>query len=429
LELREKTLKIWAFSFTLLFAGCAPKPDHLVLRYSAWGSPEASNIFKAAADEFRKTHPEVEVQMQQVPYDNYVPKLLTQFAANSAPDVMLVSCNQLAAFATRGVFADLRPYVSKDSSLNLHDFYPEAIQEFTVEGALTALPTYIAPIGVIYYNKKEFNEARIPYPKNSWSYLDFLKTAQRLTKKDSTGKTVQYGFLDQWIMLETWIFTFGGNLVDDPRHPIRCVEDSPAAVAGAQFRADLTLKYGVTPGPAYMTAMGGVIGNSDFFVNGTVAMFHSGIWEVPFFRKTIQNFDWDVVEFPKGPHGRRAIVMDAAGYGISKSCKRPDLAYELVRCLAGESGQKTLAASGLSMPALRPLAKSKFFLDGQKPLSKGFLVDSVKDGRFMAMEPHFVEWRNLILSYLDRVWSGQEPAESALKKAVAEVNRKFFNKP
>jgi len=112
-----------------------------------------------------------------------------------------------------------------------------------------------------------------------------------------------------------------------------------------------------------------------------------------------------------------------------KACKHPDLAYELVSSLAGKAGQENLAASGLSMPALRSVAASKFFLDGKDPKSKGFLVDAVKDGHFQSFDPNFAEWILIVGSYLDRVFTGDDTPEKALAKAAKEVNAKFFKKP
>jgi ABC-type glycerol-3-phosphate transport system substrate-binding protein len=155
-------------------------------------------------------------------------------------------------------------------------------------------------------------------------------------------------------------------------------------------------------------------------------MFLSGLWQVPAFRQ-IKDFDWDVVEFPRGPKGK-AFVMEAAGFGVVKGCPRPDLAYELVKYLTGEKGQRYVADMGSVQPAIRSAAKSKSFLNGQTPKSKGFLLEAVKYGHFEPMDPNVMEWRAMVSSELDRVWNGDETAAAALKKATGEVNKKFFSK-
>jgi multiple sugar transport system substrate-binding protein len=227
-------------------------------------------------------------------------------------------------------------------------------------------------------------------------------------------------------MTDPWIYSFGGKVVDNERKPTRCVMDSPEAIAGVQFRDDLIQKYGVSPSPSNTTAMGGV-GNSDLFMNGTDAMFHSGIWVAPQFR-LIKDFDWDAVQFPKGPHGRRGTGMGGAGYAIMKGSKHPDQAYELAKYFGGEIGQRYMASVGLTQPAMRTLAKSKAFLDGQMPKSKGFLVDAVKYGHTAPFDPNEAEWMDKIGSALDRVWAGTDQPGTVLKKVVQEVNEKFFKK-
>src|SRR6185369_8105253 len=120
-------------------AGRGKKSDSVVLRFSAWGSAEETKILEDSSLEFKKNHPGVDVQLVRVPYSEYVTKLLTQFAAGNAPDLMQVGANdQFPAFASKGVFMDLKPFVDKDPSLQLKDYYPEAVDRYTVDGALLA---------------------------------------------------------------------------------------------------------------------------------------------------------------------------------------------------------------------------------------------------------------------------------------------------
>jgi len=50
------------FAAALVLAGCGKgKPNSIVLRYSAWGAVDETKISEASAEEFRKTHPGMEV--------------------------------------------------------------------------------------------------------------------------------------------------------------------------------------------------------------------------------------------------------------------------------------------------------------------------------------------------------------------------------
>ncbi|HVZ81120.1 MAG TPA: sugar ABC transporter substrate-binding protein [bacterium] len=423
----SKFLAVVCSFFLLSLAGGCGHSNKTVLRCTGWGDTEEARILQAIVGDFQKAHPGVEVRFERAPYGEYITKVLTLFSAGSAPDVMAVNAEQMVAFASRGALLDLGPYVDKDPSIQMKDFYPEAIRHYTYRGALTALPRDIAPVACIYYNKKAFDEAGLPYPKNDWDYQQFLADAQKLTLKDDQGNIKRFGFVDEWTAWDAWVYAFGGSLVDDLDHPTRCTLDSPRAAAGVQFRGDLMTKYHVSPSPSNLTAMG-AMGSSDMFVNKTAAMFFSGIWRTPQFRE-IKDFDWDVVEFPKGPHGHRGFPLSAAGYGIVKGTKNADLAYELVKYLAGEVGQRYMAATGLTQPALKTLAKSPVFLDGKPPKSKGFLVDAVKDGTFQPVDPNINEWYNSwAVPALDKVWSGKETAARVLSELTASINRKFYKK-
>ena len=407
-------------------SGCVKKSSKVTLKLMGWGGIEETQIIQKAIADFNKVHPEVAVEIVRVPFNEYITKVLTQFAGNMAPDVMAINAEQVPSFTERGLLVDLKPYLDKDPSVKLKDFYPEAVNQYTVEGQIIALPRDIAPINVIYYNRKKFDEAKLPYPKDSWNRAEFLETAKKLTLRDEKGKTTQWGFLDDWPIWEAWVLSGGGKVVDNVANPTRCTLDSAAAVEGLQFRADLMYLHKVMPSPSGITAMGG-LGNSDFFTNGSLAMFHSGIWKTPGFR-LIKDFVWDVVEFPKGPMGVRGFPMSAAGYGVVKSTKNADLSYELVKFLAGEVGQRYMAATGLTQPALKTLAKSPAFLDDQDPKSKQFLVECVKDGTFGAADSRRDEWLSIIGAALDRVWSGDKKAVEVLPEVVRAVNKKFFPK-
>jgi hypothetical protein len=87
-----------------------------------------------------------------------------------------------------------------------------------------------------------------------------------------------------------------------------------------------------------------------------------------------------------------------------------------------------MAATGLTQPAIKSVAKSPVFLDGQDPKSKGFLVDAVKDGHYWPVDPNVNEWKAMIDSSMDRVWNDNADPGVALTKVTKEINSKFFKK-
>lgn len=410
-------LGIWV---TRHLSGGKENPN--AIRVSSWGDAQENRILEGLIGDFRELHPDIQVRLDRVPYDSYVDKLLTQFAGGLAPDVIFVSAENLADFYPRGLLEPLTPFLKSDPSVKTKDFYPALIKWYSVQGDLYVLPRDIAPVCVLYYNKKAFDEAGLAYPKDDWTTEDFLKCAVKLTKRDEKGNVTRWGFVDDWAMPEVWIYAFGGGFVDDPHHPKAYKITAPASVRGIQFRSDLMNKHKVMPGPASLSQQGGV-GTSDMFVNGRAAMFLSGIWKTPLFRG-IKDFSWDVAMSPRVPGVERAVVGGSSGYGIVSTSKHKKEAWLLAAFLASAEGQGKFAATGLVQPALKRTAESPAFLDGKDPQNKKMLLKAVAYGVDM---PIATNWREvqqgILFPALDRVWSGKETAAQAAAKLDVELRK------
>ncbi len=418
-----------ALLFLLVFSvSCGKKASSRdMLRFMYWGDVQEIEIITNLVQQFEKDT-KIKVSAERAPSGPpYMEKVLTQFAGGNPPDVLFVEVNNFKAFAEKDVLEDLTPYLEKESAFKKKDFYPQIIDRFTIRNSLYVLPRDIAPICVVYYNKKLFDEAGVKYPTDDWTWADLVKKGQKLVKKDAKGIYTQFGFVDDWPIWESFVYSNGGSLVDNVKNPKKCTLNKKEAIEAIQFRADLIHKYKITPSPSQMTAMGGM-GTSDMFVSGKVAMFYSGIWKTPLFRQ-IKDFQWDVVMFPKGPKGKRAFSTGGSGYAIVKTSKKKDAAWKLITYLAGKQGQIELAKTGLAQPAMISIAESKNFIDDRPPKHKDIVLKGVK---YVVFAPLMSEWEEINVSSIapafDKIWSGKEKAGKILKEIVPEINENFFSK-
>lgn len=411
------------FLLGMMLQGCSKGSD--AVKISSWGDIKENTILQGLIDDFQKSHPDVKVELQRVAWGDYNTKLLTQFAGGLAPDVIFASTDNIGDLYFRGVLEPLDPYIQADKDYSLKDFYPTLINRFTVNGSLYVLPRDISPVCVLYYNKKAFKDAGLPTPGDDWTWTEFLAAAKALTKRDADGRTTQWGFMEDWAMIEPWIYSAGGHWVDNPQKPTKWDFNTPAFTKGLQFRADLMNTYKVMPSPANLTAMGGV-GASDMFLNGTCAMFLSGIWKTPMFRD-VKDFDWDVALFPKGPGGTRGYQSGGSGYGILSTSKHKKEAWQLVSYLAGPEGEKKMASTGLVQPALMSVANSPIFLDGQKPMNKKILLKAEPYGIFMPLMVNWTEvYQGNVIPTCDKIWLGKETAAEAVSELWGKVKDKPF---
>ncbi len=415
---------ILAVSFSLCCSGCGKAADSaknkpVEIKVAFWGAPDEVNIITGIISAWQTEHPEILVKLEHTPYRGYVDKLLTRIAGRAAPDIICTEVDLFVTFQTKDVLLELSSFVKDDPEVDIKGFFPEIIGRFTVDGNLYAIPRDTAPFACVYYNKKLFDEAGVPYPDDDWTLNDLLEKARRLTKLDADGRVVQYGFY-AWAW-QNFVYSFGGSIVDNVKDPTRCTLDSKESLAGLQFYSDLINKYKVHPSSIAMTDL--AMGVQGMFMTGRLAMFSSGIWETPGLRKT-QGFEWDVAMFPKGPKGVRGFGTGGSGYCILKSTEHPKEAYQVIKALTGKYAQTMLADTGLAQPAIMDISRGPNWIDSDlPPKNKKMLNDAMK---YVIYEPFHPAWREAkelyIIPELDLVFGGKKSVQDAVKGFINKVN-------
>ncbi len=419
-KLTEKALSLF-FTLLILFSGCGPLASDdgtIPIKVAFWGGPEEIDIITHSISEWQKLHPKIKVIFEHSPYTGYDSKILTRVAGGAAPDIIATEVDYFVTFATKNVLEDLEPYIAKDTAFSKQSFFPKILDRFTVDGKLYAVPRDVAPFACVFYNKKLFDEAGIEYPTDDWTWEELLRKARALTKRDTNGRTIQYGFYG-WAW-QNFVYGNGGGLVDDVKRPTKTRIDDPKSVAGLQFYADLINLYEVMPTPVALANLG--MGVDLMFASGRLAMFLSGIWETPGLRN--YDFKWDVAMFPKNSAGIRAFGSGGSGYAILKSSSHKKEAWEVVKALTGSQGQAELAKRGLAQPSLIEVAESEFWAkDPAPPANKKMLNQAVDN---IVFSPFYAHWREIEEKYLrpklDLVFNGKRTAAEVVREVAPIIN-------
>jgi len=408
----------------LLLLGCGNSPagvnttkKPVEIKVAFWGAPDEIRIITEIINKWQKTQPDIAVRLEHTPYRGYVDKLLTRIAGRSAPDIICTEVDLFVTFQSKDTLLNITPYIENDPTFSIADFYPEIIDRFSASGGLYAIPRDTAPFACVYYNKKLFDESGVPYPTDDWDVNGLLDRAKRLTKRSPDGRVKRYGFY-AWAW-QNFVYAFGGRIVDDVKNPAKCTLDSENALRGLQFYSDLINKHKVHPSSMAMANL--AMGVQGMFMTERLAMFSSGIWETPGLRK-INNFEWNVVMFPKGPGGIRGFGTGGSGYSILKATKHPEEAFRVLKALTGKHAERMLAGTGLTQPAMKDIAVI-WANDGKTPKNKKMLLDAME---YVVYDPFTPVWREAkelyILPALDRVFSGKTAARPAIESIIAKVD-------
>ncbi len=410
------------------------------LTFRCWDGADNMPAIFSAAKAFEASHPNIHVRVQSVT-DSYQEKLLAEVAAGIAPDVVMMDPGNVEKFAIRHSLLSLTQLIAK-SHYDIGSFYPNIVAAHTYHGDLYVLPRDIAPISPIYYNKRMFDEAGIPYPDGKWTWdfnerpelreHDFLWVIHQLTKTEN-GKVVRWGYAPAWqdLLWQQFALSTGGRWADDYMHPMRMKYDDPKVMKAIQFAADLTLKYNWVPSATAIKTVMQTSANLAF-AEQKVAMMQSGIWEVPGLRKAIVKgkpgyFDWDIAMPPAYKDGTLHFSTGGSGYGIMASTKHPWEAWLLTSWMAGAPGQLAMAATGLAQPAIRKLSQSVPWIPGpntppdQQVPHNRIMMD--RSAELVVFGPFGTEWADasdFATRILSRVWDGSAQAADILPAANKE---------
>ena len=408
----------------LMNLGCGRKhkelPSMVTLRYVMYSEPEAIKIRRESFKLFEKKYPGIKVNLQTAPLP-YMDKILTQFAAGDPPDLFELDSGFLLDFVSRDLLRTISPYIEKDKEFNLDDYFPWAYSLFSYRGEIYGIACGLcAPI--MYYNKRLFDEAGLPYPDESWTWDTFRDTALKLTRRDQRGRIVQFGaYFDIPSHFIMQVLTNGGKVYNEDY--TRCLLDNPPAVETLHFLHGL-YQYQVTP------PLGYEFDAEALFLLGKVALVPSA----SFWEKTVRknkDLEWGIVLLPKGKKGRVGRLATACAV-ISANCKHAKEAWELMKFMASVDVQRHhIKVDPGIVPSLKVLSNLEEWLTFENPTplqDRRLYVRAIEGSEPSPITP---QCNQFIMDYIVRneienfLFGRNQSVEETLKKITIRINERL----
>ena len=369
------------------------------IRVQAAGGEGELNALKEMVAAFEASHPGAKVEFTGLAEQGeHISKLGTAFAGGNPPDVFLLNYRRFGRFAAQGVIDPARLPGSAS------DFYPQALEAFTLDGTLLCLPQNLSS-SVVYVNPALFGD--VPLPKAGWTTADLKSAADALAAKNV--KTI--GFEHGMRTVAPFVWLFGGDVVDSLEKPTVITLGSPEAREALTYLKGLVDNGGVTATDAAAAPP------EDRFARGELAMLVDSRRAVPALRKA-GGLDFDVVAMPKGDAEATLLASDA--YCVAKRGKNVALAHEFARYAVGPQGGEVLAKSGRTVPSLKSLAESPAFLaPSEKPKSSRVWLDVAPTVRRLPNVAAWNEAESTASDALEQYFAGK----ASLDDTVALIER------
>ena len=367
--------------------------------FMVFGDPDEIQGFRNMISAYKDEQPDVNVKLIEASdRDDLLARLATSFAGGTPPDLFLLNYRYYGQFASKGVLEPIEDRVEGSDVFQEEDFYEQALDAFRFEGELTCLPQNISSL-VVYYNKDLFEEAGVAEPEPGWKWADMVATAKKLTKDangDGRAEVYGLGVEPAIIRVAPFVWSAGGELVDDDENPTHFELDTPEAQNAMADFFELRLLDKVIPSEEEVESED----DETRFLNGRLAMLLESRRATPTFR-AIDKFDWDVAALPQ--HEEPASILHADGYCMTEASENKDAAWSFMEFALGPEGATIVSKSGRTVPSLKEVAESDAFLDPTaKPANSQVWLDAIPSIRHVpaistwpeiedAVEPMFEE--------------------------------------
>jgi multiple sugar transport system substrate-binding protein len=357
------------------------------ITYSIWGDPSEVKNQQAIVDAFHVANPKITVKVTVSDWDTYWDKLQTGIAGGDAPDVFAMDGPLFPDYQTRDVLLDLKPYIDR-SGYDLTQLADQAVADFTTAGGQFGLPRDLNVIA-LFYNKKMFDTAGLPYPDDTWDWAKLVDVGKQLTLKGANGTVSQWGLYTETTDMENYwsslVWQNGGDIISAD-HKTSLI-GSDQAVGGLQFLQDLIWKDKIMDIPNE--------DKGDEFEQGQAAMEANGSWLVATHLNA--GLDFGIAPLPAGPAGRFTSI-NPTGAVVFKGTKNPDAAWEFVKYLASPAAQTKLMELKASLPANKAVLAGPFAtsFDGAK-----VLADAIAYAHIKPSFKGFNDWTTALQTELD----------------------------
>ena len=384
------------------------------VRYAFWDAAQQPYLEKCV-EEFNKIYPDVKVTLEPNVWDEYWTKLEAGATGGSIADVFWMNGPNITKYAKGDILMPIDDLL-KDSELDTANYPQGLVELYNIDGSQYALPKDFDTIGV-WYNKKIFDEAGVPYPTDDWTWEDMTETAKQLTKSDGSVYGIGAPY-DTQVGIYNTIYAAGGEVISEDKKSSGY--DKPETQAGIQCWIDLQ-KAGVSPSEASLEETAGNIQ----FLSGRLGMYWGGSWMVAQVLDSDLKDDIDVVELPS-LNGKKATIIHGLGNCIYKDTKYPEAAWKWVEFLSGETANKLSAEMGAAIPALKGTAQE--WIDKNPTYNlKSFITSSEEYSYPYPASVNTAEWEQYQADNLKKAFSLEVSVEDVCKTLTEQMNEVLAN--
>ena len=407
--MKKLALVVLVGALAVSFTACSTTPgdpgsdEQVTITYSNFISNDvAEENLATIVAAFEEKNPGIKIAVKTLPYSDYFTALQTDIAAGTVADVFDIEYANYATYQANGVLAPL-------NGVDTAAYQKSLVEAYATGGVPYALPSSFSTV-VLFYNKDLFDKAGLGYPTRDWTWEDEMAAAKTLSDP-SAGVWGSYQPISYHEYYKS-VAQAGGQFLKNGT----CGLDSDAGIAAATW---LTQKSG-TVMPTAAQGAGTPDFDVDLFVDGKLAMWHTGIWN--FGRVHDVSFAWDIQVEPGDT--QQASAMFSNAIAVSATSKNQEAAAKWVQFMTGSDTMVDVRLkAGWELPPIADRSKLQPYLTAGAPANRQAVFDSLES---VALAPAIGEnqakMEDEVTNTLTEIAAGRLKVETAIPALAQKID-------
>ena len=291
----------------------------------------------------RKKYPDVKINMQQIPFAQFVKQMTVRFAAGTPPDIVHLPARDFASFADQGW---LEPLDARLKTTDIPANWPPLQADMQWQGKAQGV-LLMGYGGMLFYNEKRLKDAGIAVPKTPDEWLNAMKATTAADKGQFGLSTITAEHPNMVVEMASWVIGSGADWLKGGKYNF----NDPAVIKAVDnWRQSVTY---APKGTNSATAR-------QLFVDGKTAFLRDGPWV------------WGVVEkapaevkphlkiaglpFPVEPGGASNSIHIAA----KADAKKKDAVWNFIVLATSPEWQRAYGLTGSPAPRKNALTAADY---------------------------------------------------------------------
>jgi ABC-type glycerol-3-phosphate transport system substrate-binding protein len=394
----------------------AAKPGSVKLSFIGVQSDDQQFALTAVLAEYQKTHPEIDVDFELLPFAELFPKIQANAAAKAPTDIILTDGPNVWSFAYNGIISPMDDVFDKDYVTK--SWTPTSLATSSYRGKFFA-PPQMESCSVMWFNRDMTDKAGVKPPEDlagSWTTDQALDAWQKTNSPpqvygirwgqgNTPGQDYEAGILRREAGAKDSKAYKG---IADDGLTISGYFDDPQAVMGLTFFHDLYDKYKVSA----------VEGIPDAWFNQRAAFFVSPDNAIGSYNRLKATFKYGATGIPYFKGGTQACHTDSWHYGLGANSQHKKEAAEFIKYLSGPEGTKVFYDRFGQLPAHLALLNT---LPDYQQNPRKLLADEFKAAGIPRIQTvGFTEYNGLMIEFVGNLVAGQNLDIQQLATALAK---------